>query len=88
MNIEFILNNKFRAKSSCNIFEGNYYVTNADSIIIDSVATTLIYCVNDTVRDWEETYYNHLINAISYQINGNKLTLKTKSRIDIIYRAN
>lgn len=87
MNIEFSDTNIFHAVSSCNLFDGYYAVSDPDLIIIDSVVTTLMYCANDTVRDWEEKYFSELKNAANYKIIGNRLTIETTSNIDIIFRA-
>ena len=87
MNIEFSDTNRFHAISSCNSFDGYYSVSDPDLIIIDSVITTLIYCANDTVREWEEKYFNELKNAANYNIIGNRLTIETISDIDLIFRA-
>ena len=86
MNIVFSDTNRFHAVSSCNSFDGYYAVSYPNSIIIDSVITTLMYCVNDTVRYWEEKYFNELKNALNYEISGNRLTIETTSDINIIFR--
>ena len=87
MDIEFNDDNWIHAISSCNFFDGYYSVADPDIIRIDSLYTTLINCENDTVRNWEERYYNELKNALNYQIAGNELIIKTKSNIDIIFKA-
>ena len=87
MNIEFSNTSSFHAVSSCNSFDGYYSVSDPDLIIIDSVITTLMYCVNDTVREWEEKYFNELKNAANYNIIGNRLTIETISNIDLIFKA-
>ena len=87
MNIEFSDTNRFHAVSSCNSFDGYYSVSDPDLIIIDSVITTLKYCANDTVRYWEEKYFNELKNAANYNIIGNRLTIETISNIDLIFKA-
>ncbi|MCK4661620.1 MAG: META domain-containing protein [Bacteroidales bacterium] len=87
MNIEFSDTDRFHANSSCNLFNGYYSVFNPDSIIIDSVITTLMYCINDTVREWEDKYFYELRNATNYEISGNSLTIATTSNIDMIFKA-
>jgi heat shock protein HslJ len=87
MNIKFDNNNRFYANSSCNYLEGHYLTSEPDSIKIDSLMTTLIYCINDTVRDWEEKYMKGLNNATNFNIIGNSLKIKTKTDFDMIFRA-
>ena len=87
MNIEFSDTNRFHAISSCNSFYGYYSVSDPDLIIIDSLITTLMYCANDTVRYWEEKYFNELKKAANYNIIGNRLTIETISNIDLIFEA-
>jgi len=87
MNIEFSDTNRFHAVSSCNSFDGYYAVSDPNLIIIDSLVTTLKYCINDTVRAWEEKYFNGLKNAANYNIIGNRLTIETISNLDLIFKA-
>ena len=86
MNIEFSNNNRFHANSSCNYFEGYYSTSDPASIKIDSLMTTLIYCINDTVREWEEKYFTGLNNANNFNIIGNRLKIKTKTDFNMIFR--
>ena len=87
MNIEFSDTNRFHAVSSCNLFYGYYAVSDPDLILIDSLVTTYKYCINDTVRAWEEKYFNELKNAANYNIIGNRLTIETISNMDLIFKA-
>jgi len=87
MTIEFSDINRFEAFGSCNHFEGDFEVFDNDSIKTTDVMTTLIHCTNDTIRDWEEKYYNGLQNAIKYEIEGIKLTLETDNNYKFIFKA-
>jgi len=87
MNIEFSDYDRFHANSSCNSFEGVYSVSAPDTLVLLMINTKLIYCANDTIREWEDKYYKGLKSATNYMINGNKLTIKTTLNIDIIYKA-
>ncbi|HCC70350.1 MAG TPA: hypothetical protein DEQ09_04255 [Bacteroidales bacterium] len=64
-----------------------FQVSDPNLIIIDSLVTTLKYCINDTVRAWEEKYFNGLKNAANYNIIGNRLTIETISNLDLIFKA-
>lgn len=86
MNIEFSDNNRFHAVSSCNYFHG-YYLINHHYIKIDSLFSTEIYCINDTIRTWEEKYFNGLKNAATFNFTGDTLAIKTNSNIEMIFRA-
>ena len=77
--------NWIHAISSCNFFDGDYSVADPDIIRIDNLYTTLINCEGDTVRDWEERYYNELKNAKNYHMAGDSLIIETKLNTDIIF---
>ncbi len=88
MNIEFTNENTVHAISSCNTFDGYYSILDPDTLQIYSLYTTLINCENDTIRNWENKYYNELKNAENYQIVSSSLIIETKSNIAIIFKAN
>jgi hypothetical protein len=85
MTIEFRADNIVVGMSSCNAFVGYYSITNENSLHIDNIGTTLIYCIDDTVRYWEKKYYYSLENAISYDITGNRLIINTNSGEKMIF---
>jgi heat shock protein HslJ len=85
MSIEFRDDNTFGAISSCNGLGGIYSLSQNDSIKTDSVITTLMYCFNDTVRLWEDTYCKGLKNAVRYHIAGNDLEIETKIDYDMLF---
>ena len=87
MNIEFSDTNRFHAISSCNEFHGYYLILDHNYIKIDSLFSTEMYCINDTIRTWEEKYFNGLKNAATFNFTGDTLTIKTNSNIEMIYRA-
>ena len=86
MNIEFNDANRFHAVSSCNYFHG-YYLINHNCIKIDSLFSTYMYCINDTIRTWEEEYFKGLKNAATFNFTGDTLAIKTNSNIEMIFRA-
>jgi len=87
MNIVFNNTHRFHAISSCNYFKGYYLILDHNSIKIDSLFTTEMYCINDTIRTWEEKYFNGLKNAATFNFKGDTLTIKTNSNIEMIFRA-
>ena len=86
MTITFENNNQLKATSSCNRFDGYYTKSNSDSLLVDSLSTTLIYCTNDTIMKWEEDYFTGLRDAKSYVINGDILTINSSSDYDLVFR--
>ncbi len=86
MNIEFGDNKRFHAVSSCNYFHGYYLILDHNSIKIDSLVSTYMYCCNDTIRTWEEKYFNGLKNAATFNFTGDTLKIKTNSNIEMIFR--
>ncbi len=87
MDIEFNDGHWIHAISSCNWFDGYYSVANPDKIQIDSLYSTMMNCENDTIRNWEERYYNELKNATNYRIAGDNLFITTKLNTEIIFLA-
>jgi len=87
MSIVFSDTNRFHAVSSCNTFEGYYSVVAPDEIKIDSVSTTLILCIDDTIRQWEKRYLDELKNARNFRINRNILVIETTSKNSIVFKA-
>ena len=87
MNIEFNDTNYFSGASACNSIFGNYYTSNPDSIIIERLLKTMIFCMNDTVREWEEKYCTGLRYATNFDILGNRLKIRTNASYDLIFRA-
>lgn len=51
MSIEFTGKNSFGAISSCNGMGGYYCIYGTNSIRFDTIYTTLMACLNDTVND-------------------------------------
>jgi len=87
MNIEFNNTHRFHAISSCNYFQGYYLILDHYYIKIDSLLTTEMYCINDTIRTWEEKYFNGLKNAATFNFTGDTLIIKTNSNIEMIFKA-
>ena len=88
MSITFNQNNRFSAKSSCNGLGGYYAISEPDSIQIDSIFSTLIYCINDTIRAWETKFTAGLLDATKFNIMGYRLMIETSTDIDMIFRWN
>ena len=87
MSIVFSNTSRFHAVSSCNTIEGFYSVVAPDAIKIDSVSTTLILCIDDTIRLWEQRYIDELKNALNFRINRNILVIETTSKNSIVFKA-
>lgn len=86
MNIEFSDTNRFHAISLCNTFDGYYSISN-NTLKIDSVVSTLILCVNDTIRKWETDYLTELKKISRYKIVRNILIIETTSPNDMVFKA-
>lgn len=86
MNIEFSDDNRFYAVSSCNYFHGHYLI-NHHCMKIDSLFSTEMYCINDTIRAWEQKYFNGLKNAATFNFTCDTLAIRTNSDIEMIFRA-
>ena len=87
MNIEFNDDSTLLGISSCNYIFGYYSTSDPDSIKIERLGSTKVYCINDTVREWEEKYCTGLENATNFNILGNRLKIITKTSLNLIFRA-
>jgi heat shock protein HslJ len=87
MDINFSDSNSFFGHSSCNNIIGYYSTSDPDSIIIQIEIITTIYCVNDTVREWEEIYCNGLNHAANFDILGDRLMIFTDTNYDLVFKA-
>jgi len=87
MTISFSDTSTFSGTSSCNGFSGKHELFNQDSISVSELFSTLKFCTQEFVMNWEEVYLNGLKSASTYQIDGNRLTLKTKDHISLIFKA-
>jgi len=86
MDIEFLSSNKFHFRSSCNSGHGYYKLSGPDSILIDNLSTTLMGCISDTAKYWENKYYIGLHNASNYNLVKDILTIKTSSNTSLKFR--
>ena len=86
MNVTFNALNKLHAISSCNVFDGDYTTTVSNSMRIDNLATTKMYCTNDNTRSWESIYYEGFNNSTSYNFSADTLLIMTSSEVTMIFK--
>ena len=86
MNIEFKNTFRIHAMGACNIIEGNYSLLSENSIKIQNLGRTKMYCENEINMKWEDNFYNSLENASSLVISGEKLIIKSTSNITLVFK--
>jgi heat shock protein HslJ len=86
MDVTFNTLNKLHAKSSCNVFDGDYTTAESNSIKIDNLATTKIYCIDDNTRSWESIYYECFKNSTSFEFSADTLFILTSSGVTMIFK--
>ncbi|UCG28782.1 MAG: META domain-containing protein [Bacteroidales bacterium] len=85
MNIEFEKSGAMNAISSCNVFQGSYFLYDTDSIKIEDLISTLKLCMGEEVMDWELIYFQGLKNAVQYLIEENKLTIRASTNYNLYF---
>lgn len=85
MNVTFSTLNKLHAISSCNVFDGDYKITGSDSIKIENLATTKIFCADEFTRSWESVYYNGFKNSTYYKFSADTLLIMTSPGVTMIF---
>lgn len=88
MNIMFFNTQKLHGLGSCNSIEGGYSILSHDSIKIDNLGRTKMYCGNEINMTWEDTFYNSLKDATNFDIKGDRLIIKSDSNITLIFKSN
>lgn len=62
--------NTFRCKGVCNGGKGIYSLSSNDSIKINDIISTAMYC-----SEWENYLFDNLLTTYKYNVNGNQLIL-------------
>jgi len=85
MNIEFNNSNRFQANSSCNIAYGSYTIFEQNSIKLDSVVMTKMFCADSLQITWEDMYISALKSSEGFRIINDTLSIMTNSNVEIIF---
>ena len=85
MNVVFSDSNTLHAKSSCNVFDGNFNISGSDSIHI-KVGTTYIYCTDLDKRLWDSLFYRSLNNSVKYSLIEGTLSILTSENTILIFK--
>jgi heat shock protein HslJ len=87
MNIVFGNSHGFQANSSCNTAYGYYLISDQNSIKIDSISMTKMFCPDSIQIVWEDKYISGLKSSNGFEITRDTLTLRTNSNIEMIFKA-
>jgi heat shock protein HslJ len=88
MNIEFNDSYRLHGLGACNSIDGDYSILHDDSLKVDNLVTTKKYCGNEINMFWEENFCNSLKNATNFKIAGNRLIIKSTSKMTLVFKAN
>jgi heat shock protein HslJ len=86
MNIVFSNAHTFQANSSCNIVYGYYLILKQNSLKMDSIVMTKMFCMDSVQIVWEDRYISGLRSSESFKITGDTLAINTNSNIDMIFK--
>jgi heat shock protein HslJ len=87
MNVVFNNSNKLHAISSCNVFDGDYLISGSNTIKIDNLCTTKMYCLNENTRLWESIYFDGFKSSDTFDFSGDTLTIIASSKIAMFFKA-
>ena len=71
-NIRFLDDGTFHAKSDCNEIIGHFIIDSANSLNVDSIVTTKVYCGTGSMY---EKYYEAIGVMKSYEIANDRLNI-------------
>jgi heat shock protein HslJ len=86
MSISFNKARRFQATSSCNTIYGYYFISR-NSIKIDSLSMTKMFCIDSLQTAWEDKYIAGLKSSSEYEITKDTLSIKTNSNSKLIFKA-
>lgn len=87
MNIKFNNSHGFLANSSCNTVYGYYLILDQNSIKIDSITMTKMFCADSIQIVWEDRYIAGLRGSDRFEINKDTLSIRANSNIEMIFKA-
>jgi heat shock protein HslJ len=88
MKIEFNNTLKIEGVGACNSMIGDYSILSDDSIKIENLGITKMYCGNEINMTLEETFYRGLKYATNFDLTGDRLIIKSNSNITLIFKPN
>jgi META domain. len=86
MNIAFYNSHSFQAASSCNTAYGNYLIFEQNSLKIDSIVMTKMFCIDSTQSTWEDKYISGLKSSKGFEITNDTLSISTNSNIEMLFK--
>ena len=86
MDITFTKSNRFLANSSCNTAYGYYLIFEQNSIKIDSLVMTKMFCMDSAQILWEDKYISGLKSSNGFEITEDTLSIRSNSNIEMIFK--
>ncbi len=76
---------EFSGQCACNIYSGQMIVGSSESIEINELIQTEMYCQDSLIWDWEIKYFDYLLNVHSYNLIGQQLWLNSSNNMVLVY---
>lgn len=86
MNVVFNKSNSFHAVSCCNMFDGNFIRSGSNSLKINNLSTTKMFCPEVVIVSWESIYFEGFKFSDSIEIKGDTLKIFTGSKIVMLFK--
>lgn len=87
MDVVFSSAKTMQANSACNIFYGDFVTSGTNSIKIDNLSMTKMFCPEDTIQLWESRYFDGFKSSEFFDLKGDSLTIRTSSKFTMIFKA-
>jgi len=83
--IEFIDSIEFRGFDGCNGYNGKYEILKPGEIHVLGVIGTTLYCI-EPINFWEQKLLLGIRDSESYEINGEKLSIKNENGYKLVFK--
>ena len=84
-NIKFSEDGTFSGKSDCNEISSHFTIDSLNSLIIEDIVTTKLYCGEESFGD---EYFNAIHDANSYEITKNGLYIQYGNNSKLYFQQN
>lgn len=87
MDVVFSSTKQMQANSACNIFYGDFLTSGSNSIKIENLSMTKMFCMEDTIQLWETRYFEGFKSSDIFNLKGDTLTINGGSKFSMVFKA-
>lgn len=87
MNVVFNKSGSLHAVSCCNMFDGNFIKSGTNSLNINNLSMTKMFCPEIAIASWESIYFEGFKNSDSFEIKGDTLLIISTTKIAMLFKA-